>query len=615
MTTSTEYLNALQKARAKGDMDAVAYFRQKAAETARDEDRERYRPDAPRGAQGVLANVGAGLHTLGQGAGQVLSEFTPMGQAAKLAGLQLGPSGEDVAESSRIKRQLGRDTMGGYGGALQFAVEAAPGFALPMTRAASLANAARSGAAAGGVGALLQPTENPNVAQGKMEQAALGGTLGGALGGAIHGAPTLASAVRQRFSPSAEEMMAQALRQGGQTPGQAAAAIAAQRAQPTLGGAQLPTAAATENRGLMELEKALSGNITSSRSTLAGAETAANAQRTRALEQALGDPVDALHAKGLADNFFRTELASTPVQPFAAQRLDNLLQRTAAEQGDPAVAREISRIRAGLGHAVTTANNTQSWRPLYEFRQGGLDDLVADLARNTSSSFANRIRTIINDTIRPEFDDVLLQASGGRSSQLVGRGSRGHQLLTDAEQMAAAQELRRAIEVGTPTSGGDPSLITQSVQRRLQQLEQEPRTVYGSDVLNPQARQAVQQMTREAALLRRSKAPDITGNVPATTRQAMQGVENPRTGWYMSGAGAAAALVHPVVGAAVILTRLGLNRSREAAMRELTEVMADAGRARNLLLEMERRGATAQEIGIVREVLQRGAGGAAGAAQ
>lgn len=615
MATSNDYLNALQVARQKGDMEAVSYFRQKAAETARIEDRAKYAPEAPRGMEAILANTGAALHSIGQGAGQTLSEFTPLGQGAKMLGLTLGPSGVDVAESNRIKQQLGRDTLGGYGGALQFAVEAAPGFAFPMSRAASIANLARSGAVAGGVGSLLQPTENENVAQGKLGQAALGTALGGGAGAVIGGIPVAARAVRQRFAPTAEEMLADAVRRGGQTPAQAAAAIAAQRGQQTLGGAQLPTAAASENRGLMELEKALSGNITESRAALAQAETAANAQRARGLEQALGTPADAAQAREAARSFFQTELQNTPLQSYGADLLRAHLRRLAEQQGDPAVARSLHRILTRLDYAAERANAEKSWAPLLDFRRTALDDVVNRLSQ-TDTNAANKLRDIINNqNVRDLTDDVLLQASGGASSRVVGTGSRGHQLLTEAEQREAAQELRRAIELGAPTSGGDPSLVAGAVQRRLQQLQQQPRTNFGSAVLTDDAARAVDQMSREAALLRRSKAPDITGNVPASTRQAMEGVENPRTGWYMSGAGAAALVGHPVVAGTVILAKYGLNTARAGAMRDLTRMMSDSGYARNVLEELARRGASQQEIGIVREVLQRGVGGAAGASQ
>lgn len=615
MATSTDYLNALQQARAKGDMDAVAYFRQKAAETAQIEDRAKYQPEAPRGLEAVKANVGAGLHSLGQGAAQTLSEFTPLGQGAKLLGLSLGPSGADVAESNRIKQQLGRDTLGGYGGALQFVTEAAPGFLLPMSRAATVANAARGGAVGGGVTSLLQPTESENVAQGKLGQAAVGATLGGAAGGVIGAVPAAARAVRQRFAPTAEEMLAQAVRQGGQTPAQAAAAIAAQRGQATLGGAQLPTAAASENRGLMELEKALSGNITESRATMAGAETAANEARTRGLMQALGSPADTAAVRQAKEAHFQGVLAATPLQPFGADMLRLHLRNLANRQGDPTVARNINRILTRLDFATQRANETGSWAPLYEFRKTALDDVVNRLSQ-TDTNAANALRDIINNqNVRDLTDDILRQASGGASTQIIGRGSRGAQLMTELEQREAAQELRRAVELARPTSGGDPNLIAGEIQRKMQQLQQEPRTVFGSAVLTDDASRAVDQMTREAELLRRSKAPDITGNVPAVTRQAMQAVENPQSGWYMSGAGAAALIGHPVVAAGVILGRYGLTQARTNAMRDLTRMMSDSGYARNVLEELARRGASAQEIGVIREALQRGAGGIAGATQ
>lgn len=217
MPTVQEHMQALQRARAAGDVEAMQLIRAEAVKAQQGEDRRQYDP-----AKGMtplqrgLANVGAGMSSAWEGAKQLVGQ---------------GEGDEATAERRRTDEGLAKTIPGGgllqiggellpavaVGGGIGAAARALPA-AVQATRGMQLAskafsNPALRGAAEGAGAAALVPTMGDesrlsNVALGAAGGAAAPYLLKGAVTAARktgHGAQRIAASVSDRAAKGAAE--------------------------------------------------------------------------------------------------------------------------------------------------------------------------------------------------------------------------------------------------------------------------------------------------------------------------------------------------------------------------------------------------------------------------
>src|SRR5215471_13059341 len=412
MPTLAEHMEALGRAQAAGDTEAAEYIRQRAAREIT-------------GAGSSLEKLGAGMQDVVTGTKQLF------GQASR----------DDVREQARIADMATGGTLGGrVMRGLGTAGAVAPAMLIPGAQ--SVGGAALLGAGTG----LLMPTEEENVAYGKVKNAAEAALTAGLMQKGFNVAAPIAGTVLKkavdygrRFSPGgrqtiAEQAFASAIPAADRPAAQQALAGAATaRTPPTGSGAPVTSGVATRQPALLEAER---------QAREAGGELGrpiedlyerAAQQRWGHLQQEVGGDVPALSQA--AEDVYDTFMSSAQMQrPFDKGRvLGQEITAAINSTHNKAVKGELQRILDQY-KAARSAGDIGS---LHELRMTALDDALSRLYQ-TDKKAAGMLRNRI-EGFKDTFDNEMNRALGGNKwSQFLGDYSQAATARGQAQQLARA---------------------------------------------------------------------------------------------------------------------------------------------------------------------------------
>jgi len=492
MPTLAEHMEALGRAQAAGDTEAAEYIRQRAAREIT-------------GAGSSLEKLGAGMQDVVTGTKQLF------GQASR----------DDVREQARIADMATGGTLGGrVMRGLGTAGAVAPAMLIPGAQ--SVGGAALLGAGTG----LLMPTEEENVAYGKVKNAAEAALTAGLMQKGFNVAAPIAGTVLKkavdygrRFSPGgrqtiAEQAFASAIPAADRPAAQQALAGAATaRTPPTGSGAPVTSGVATRQPALLEAER---------QAREAGGELGrpiedlyerAAQQRWGHLQQEVGGDVPALSQA--AEDVYDTFMSSAQMQrPFDKGRvLGQEITAAINSTHNKAVKGELQRILDQY-KAARSAGDIGS---LHELRMTALDDALSRLYQ-TDKKAAGMLRNRI-EGFKDTFDNEMNRALGGNKwSQFLGDYS---QAATARGQAQAGNELLAGMENQNLTPGGVPRLTGQ--ERQLARAASDVNQ-YGQPVYSPRGQAA--HSARCAARSPSRTCPTPWGRAAARPRRT-----SPRATW------------------------------------------------------------------------------------
>jgi hypothetical protein len=560
VTKAERIQQAMRAAKADGNEPAYMELRQMLADAYREENVGAATSGMGTGER-VAANLGAGMMDLAMGARQSL------GMA----------SGEDARQKALIDAELAESTTGGS--ALQVAGNILPTLALPF--GAGMRGAALGGGLVGG----LMPTQNDNIAAGKLQNIALG-AAGGAAGQKVMDVvgPRLGSAlgstrdffVRQGLSTEglrqrlAERMF---MREAGDPAAAAASVRSGLSAE--IPGVMPTTGQLLQNRAMLGAERALRESGGEAGVPFRATLEANNAARLGVLRQGLD--VDPSTIRGPASKQWDQNFANLRLQPGGADPNDkvkallSMYQNKMAGSSD-SVLKVFDNLKRKWAE-IRALPESKQLDAIHKFRMTSINQVINE----TVGSDRNTAKLIARSLI--PFKQALDRRIQNRLASGDWRGmmqSYSRDMTRASQAEAGRGVLRDAEGVATRMSSGDPSL--QSARSTIRNALSPDNAVndFGDDTFNAGARDTMESVLSSLDREKMAYAPDVgpMGSATAENLAAMQAFGRPamkNVTLSDAAAIAAGAFANPLVAAGVGLQRIAAHRAeRDIAQRLIT---------------------------------------------
>lgn len=560
MTKAERIQQAMRAAKADGNEPAYMELRQMLADAYREENVGAATSGMGAGER-IAANLGAGMMDLAMGARQSL------GMA----------SGADAREKALIDAELAESTTGGS--ALQVAGNILPTLAAPF--GAGMRGAALGGGLLGG----LMPTQNDNLAAGKLQNIALG-AAGGAAGQKVMDVvgPRLGSAlgstrdffVRQGLSTEgprqrlAERMF---MREAGD-PAAASAAVRSGLSN-EIPGVMPTTGQLLQSRPMLAAERALREGGGEAGVPFRATLEANNAARLGALRQGLD--VDPSTIRGPASQQWQQNFGNLRLQPGGVDPNDkvkallSMYQNKMAGSSD-SVLKVFDNLKRKWAE-IRALPESKQLDAIHKFRMTSINQVInetvgsdratARLVRQSLLPFKNALdRRIQNRLASGDWRGMMQSYS--RDMTRASQAEAGRGVLRDAEGVA------------TRMSSGDPSLQSARGSIRNALSPDNEFNDFGDPTFTQGARDTMESVLSSLDREKMAYAPDVgpMGSATAENLAAMQAFGRPAMKSVTlsdAAAIAAGAFANPLVAAGVGVQRLAAHRAeRDIAQRLIT---------------------------------------------